>query len=128
MELDEFIKTVLVQVLSGVRAAQNDKAVGAFVVSGKDGGHELPKNSRVSSSSQLKSTIIDFDVAISVETNDKVSGSGGLKVMGIGANLGGEVSSKDTRVSRIQFGVPILLPQTERNWYEELKKSNENQA
>jgi uncharacterized protein YbaR (Trm112 family) len=123
MELDEFVKTVLVQVLSGVREAQKDPAVGAFVVSGKDGGHELPNNSRVSSGARLKSTIIDFDVAVSVESSDKVSGSGGLKIAGIGGQVGGELSSKDTRVSRIQFGVPILLPQNERNWHEELQNS-----
>lgn len=119
MELNDFVKTVLVQVLSGVREAQKDKNVGAFVVSGKDGGHQLPSNSRVSNSAQLKSTIIDFDVAISVESFDKVSGRGGLKVAGIGGSVDGELSSKDTRVSRIQFGIPILLPQTERNWHEE---------
>lgn len=120
MELEEFVKTVLIQVLTGVREAQKDSAVGAFVVSGKDGGHELPKNSRVSSSARLKSTIIDFDVAISVESSDKMHGNGGLKVMGIGGSIDGEVASKDTRVSRIQFGIPVLLPQNERNWYEEL--------
>ncbi|MAM70022.1 MAG: hypothetical protein CMP91_02590 [Gammaproteobacteria bacterium] len=124
MELDEFVKSVLIQILSGVREAQKDEALGGLVVAGKDGGHDYPKNSRVSSSAQLKSTIIDFDVAISVETTDKASGSGGLKVAGIGAGIEGEISSKDTRVSRIQFGVPILLPKNERNWYEDLQKSN----
>ena len=115
MELDEFVKSVLIQILSGVREAQKDEALGGLVVAGKDGGHDYPKNSRVSSSAQLKSTIIDFDVAISVETTDKASGSAGIE---------GEISSKDTRVSRIQFGVPILLPKNERNWYEDLQKSN----
>jgi len=107
MELDEFVKSVLVQVLSGVRAAQKDPDVGAFVVTKMDGGHEIPENSRVSSNSMLKSTIIDFDVAISAETTDKVGGSGGLKVAGIGGSLDSETASKDTKVSRVQFGVPF---------------------
>lgn len=128
MELDEFVKTVLVQVLSGVCEAQKHPTVGAFVVSGKDGGHQLPSNSRVSSSARLKSTIIDFDVAVSVESYDKVSGSGGLKVAGIGGSVDGESSSRDTRVSRIQFGIPILLPQNERNWHEELQNSENGRA
>jgi hypothetical protein len=120
MELDEFIKSVLVKVLSGIRQAQDEENVGAFVVPGGDGGHEYPKNARVSSSARLKSTIIDFDVAITVESSDKASGGGGLKIAGIGADIKGESSTKDTKVSRIQFGVPILLPENQRSWHEEL--------
>jgi hypothetical protein len=122
MELDEFITSALVKVLSGIREAQNEENVGAFVVAGSDGGHEYPKNARVSSSARLKSTIIDFDVAITVESSDKTGGGGGLKIAGIGADIKGESASKDTRVSRIQFGVPIMLPENQRNWYEELTK------
>lgn len=122
MELDDFVKSVLVKVLSGVREAQKDESVGAFIVPGGDGGHEYPKNARVSSSARLKSTIIDFDVAVTVESSDKAAGGGGLKIAGIGADLKGESTNKDTRVSRIQFGVPIMLPENQRNWYEELTK------
>ena len=122
MELDEFIASALVKVLSGIRQAQNEENVGAFVVPGGDGGQEYPKNARVSSSARLKSTIIDFDVAVTVESSDKTGGGGGLKIAGIGADIKGESASKDTRFSRIQFGVPILLPENQRNWYEELTK------
>jgi len=122
MELDDFVKSVLVKVLSGVKKAQEEEDVGAFVVPGGDGGHEYPKNARVSSSARLKSTIIDFDIAVTVESGDKVAGGGGLKIAGIGGDVKGESTSKDTRVSRIQFGVPIMLPENQRNWYEELTK------
>ena len=121
MDLDEFIKTALVQVVSGIRSAQEVDGVGAFVVPGGDGGHKYPNNARVASNARLKSTIIDFDVAVTVENADKTSGSGGLKVAGIGADLKGETTSKDTKVSRIQFGIPIMLPESQSNWYEELK-------
>ena len=122
MELDEFITSVLVKVLSGIRQAQEEENVGAFVVPGGDRGHEYPKNARVSSSARLKSTIIDFDVAVTVESSDKIAGGGGLKIAGIGADINGESATKDTRVSRIQFGVPILLPENQRNWYGDLTK------
>ena len=122
MELDEFVKSVLVNVLSGVREAQETESVGAFVVPGGDGSHAYPKNSRVSSSARLKSTIIDFDVAVTVESSDKAGGGGSLKIAGFGASLEGESTSKDTKVSRIQFGIPIMLPENQRNWYEELTK------
>lgn len=122
MDLDEFIKSVLVKVLSGIKQAQAEESVGSFVVPGNDGGHEYPKNARVSSSARLKSTIIDFDVAITVEASDKTTGGGDLKILGFGADIKGESAMKDTKVSRIQFGVPILLPENQRNWYEELAK------
>jgi hypothetical protein len=112
VELDKFIEAVLIQVLSGIRAAQELPSVWAFVVSGKDGGHELPRNSRVSSSAQLKSTIIGFDVAISVDASDKVSGTCGLKVAGIGAAIAGETGTKDTRVVASNFGFPSCCPKT----------------
>lgn len=121
MDLDEFIKSALVKVLSGIREAQTDENVGAFVVPGGDGGHEYPKNARVSSSARLKSTIIDFDVAVTVESSDKAGVGGGLKIAGFGIGAEGETATKDTRVSRIQFGVPIMLPENQRNWHEELK-------
>lgn len=125
MELDEFIKSVLVKVLSGIRQAQDEKSVGAFVVPGGDGGHEYPKNARVSNSALLKSTIIDFDVAITIESSDKTAGGSGIRIAGIGADIKGESATKDTKVSRIQFGVPILLPENQRSWYEELTKNRD---
>lgn len=120
MDLDEFVESVLVKVLKGIASAQKAEDVGAFVVPGGDGSHEYPKNARCSSSARLKSTIIDFDVAVTVESGDKATGGGGLRIAGIGAKLEGEISSKDTKVSRIQFGVPIMLPENQRNWFEEL--------
>ncbi len=120
MNLDKFVKSVLVNVLSGIKEAQGAEDIGAFVVPGSDDGHEYPKNARVSSNARLKSTIIDFDVAVTVESSDKITAGGGLKIAGIGAELDGEATSKDTQVSRIQFAVPIMLPENQRNWYEEL--------
>lgn len=115
MELDESIKTALVQIVSGIREAQSVDGVGAFVVPSGDGNHKYPENSRVTSNSNIKSTIIDFDVATTVENVDKTGGGGGLKVAGIGADLKGETANKDVKVSRVQFGVPIMLPESQSN-------------
>ena len=119
MELDEFVKTVLSKVVSGIREAQKTEGVGGFIVPSALGGHEYAKHPRVSSKAMFSSTIIDFDIAIIAEENTGKSGGGGLKVAGIGANPEGESSFKDTRVSRIQFGVPILLPASKRQWHSE---------
>ena len=120
MNLDEFVKEVLIEIISGIRGAQDVKG-GAFIVPSGDGGHKYAKHSRVSSSARLKSTIVDFDIALTAEDSSKTAGGGGLKVVGIGANIQGESSSKDTTVSRIQFAIPILLPESQRKWHEEIK-------
>ncbi|MBK8816675.1 MAG: hypothetical protein IPN42_14745 [Methylococcaceae bacterium] len=120
MNLDEFVKEVLTKIVAGIREAQANDG-GAFIVPAGDGGHAYANHSRVSSNGKLKSTIVDFDIALTVEDSSKTSGGGGLKVAGIGANLEGESSSKDTKISRIQFGIPILLPESQKKWHEELK-------
>jgi hypothetical protein len=73
----------------------------------------------------LKSTIVDFDIALTVEDSSKTTGGGGLKVAGIGANINGESSSKDTKVSRIQFSIPVLLPESQKQWHLELQRESE---
>lgn len=124
MELEDFISQVLGQIVAGIRKAQSAES-GAFIVPGGDGGHEYASHARVSSSARLKSTIVDFDIALTVEESKKSSGEGGVKVAGIGGSLTGESSSKDTRVSRIQFAVPLLLPESQRDWYSELKSGSQ---
>lgn len=121
MKLSEFVQEVLSEVVAGIRAAQAGDG-GAFVVPGGDGGHDYAKHPRLSSSARLKSTIVDFDIAVTVEDSSKGGAGGGIKVFGIGANLQGEQSSKDTTVSRIQFAVPVLLPESQRDWHAELKR------
>ena len=63
MNLDEFVKEVLSQIISGIRSAQEAEG-GAFVVPSGDGGHDYAKHPRVSSSGRIKSTIVDFDIAL----------------------------------------------------------------
>jgi len=124
MKLDEFVKEVLTEIISGIRNAQEAEG-GAFIVPGGDGGHDYAKHPRVSSSARIKSTIVDFDIALTVEESSKGSGGGGLKVFGMGANVQGELSSKDTTVSRIQFAIPLILPQSQKKWHEELQKNSD---
>lgn len=124
MELDNFVTTVLTNIVSGIRKAQEADETGAFVVPGGIGGHEYAKHPRVSISGLLSSTVVDFDIAITVEESKSKSGSGGLKVAGIGASGEGSSAAKDSRVSRIQFGVPVLLPESQKPWHEVLKEGN----
>jgi len=51
-------------------------------------------------------TRVDFDVAVSAETAG--GGKGSIKVLGVGAEGGGQ--HKSTYANRITFSVPIRLP------------------
>ena len=78
MQLREFIKEVLTQIVAGVRDAQEPNG-GAFVVPAGDGGHKYADHPRFAASARLKSTIVDFDVAVTAEDADKVESGAGVR-------------------------------------------------
>lgn len=118
MQLREFIKEALTQIVDGVRDSQEPNG-GAYVVPAGDGGHKYAAHPRFAASARLKSTIVDFDVAITAEDSDKIEGGGGIRVLSIQFGAKGEAASKDITVSRIQFAVPLLLPESPREWHKE---------
>jgi hypothetical protein len=120
MQLREFIKTVMTEIVEGVRDAQ-DQNGGAFIVPAGDGGHKYADHPRFAASARMKSTIVDFDVAITAEDAAKIEGGAGIKVLSIQFGAKGENSTKDTTVSRIQFAVPLLLPESKREWNKEAR-------
>lgn len=121
MNLDEFVKTALVNILTGIRQAQEADVVGALIVPAGIGGHDFATHPRVLNAARLTSTIVDFDIAVTVEEGSNIAGGGGLKIAGFGAKLDGSTTSKDVSVSRIQFAIPMLLPESQKQWHEELK-------
>ncbi len=118
MQLRDFVKEVLTQIVDGVRDAQEPNG-GAFVVPASDGGHKYAEHPRFASSARLKSTIVDFDVAVTVEESDKAGGKAGVKVFSFQIGVDGELASKSSTVSRVQFAVPLLLPESKREWHKE---------
>ncbi len=90
MELKDFIKETLVEIIEGVKDAQ-----GAI-----DSGSVVGRR-------QESAQTVDFDVAVT--TSSATEGGGKVSVMGIGsAGLEGSTSSE--AVTRIKFAVPIDLP------------------
>jgi len=112
MSLREFVKESLVEIVQGVKEAQEEtKETGALVnprvlatgtaytyIRG-DGPH-----------GGLVVTQMEFDVALKL-----AEGTGGKAAIGVVAGIlgiGGEVKSEETtsHVSRLKFSVPVLLP------------------
>jgi hypothetical protein len=52
-------------------------------------------------------TFVEFDVAVTAETTDVMTGSGGFKIIVASAGVGGQVTERNQSTNRIQFSVPI---------------------
>lgn len=114
MEVQEFVAETLKQIIEGVRLAQNEIAVDRD--ERKDGAINPERASgkatgpRASSGHQPIETV-SFDIAITVSEETSAGGKGGLMVAGVGLGAKGEFTSASTAVSRVNFNVPIALPQ-----------------
>lgn len=109
MQLDTFVTEALLQIIKGVRAAQeqNSDMPGTIVPHVKDIYGATGGN--VYSDDGLLSSIV-FDVAIVTSTNSQAEGKVGIFVAGVGIGGGGGSSKQMETSSRIQFTVPIVLP------------------
>jgi hypothetical protein len=105
MELKEFIANTLSEIQEGVQMAI-DKTIKGSVPGAI--------NPNFKSSNRDRSLVqnISFDIAVTVADEEKAGISGGIKVVGL--SLGGQdnVSSSTSRVSRIQFSIPVIPPVT----------------
>lgn len=88
MNLQEFIKEVLIQIDSAVDEARNTTK--------RDVSISTTQNQRA----------IEFDIAVTSEATDTTTGKAGIRVLQF-AEAGGDLSfeNKNSTVSRIKFGV-----------------------
>ncbi len=92
MELKEFIKSVLIDVVDAVEETRQESA----------------RDMRLYSASDQRT--VEFDIAVTAEDASSGSGRAGIKVFQL-IEGGGEISeqTKNSTVSRIKFGVNIDL-------------------
>jgi hypothetical protein len=112
MELREFIALTLTQIAQGVRDAQGAaEAVGA---------HVNPVNLHLRGPGQLSEAAkhgagwnpiqtVTFDVALTLDKTDMKKGRIGVAAV-FAAGVEGEIDTRNQRVNRVRFAVPILLP------------------
>ena len=101
MKLQEFVKESLLQVINGVKEANEslDDNRGSVNPAGRG-----PPNGRTVGGVPLQD--VEFDIAVLVSEGSDMGG--GLTVMGIGGK--GSISETNSSVSRIKFQVPVALP------------------
>lgn len=91
MELKEFVKKVIIDLDHAVSEANN----------------ETKREVRFKGVKEHR-TALEFDVAVTVESNNSGKGGGEIKVWGIGEiGASGHTEQKNSTVSRVSFGVDI---------------------
>jgi hypothetical protein len=102
MNLQEFIKTTLVSIKSGLRDANVELAK----QEGKELGNDFTSVfvMRPTNNEKSQSDIV-FDVAVTVSQKDDKTGGGGIKIAV--ASLGGEINQSNSQenVTRIKFHI-----------------------
>jgi hypothetical protein len=123
MQLKEFVKIALLELISAVDEAKNELDLEGSLICAplgpaytKDFGMKIDAFGRYYQK-------VEFDIAVTVAEESCVEGTmsakaGVLKVCGISADLEGSISANNSTVSRVKFHVPIALQCTN------LKKSD----
>lgn len=106
MDLKEFTKQTLVQIVEGVKEANEEFQDGAYVP------YLVPHNTKGRYIYEDGANVvdIDFDVAITATETEGANGGGGLKVASF-LNIGGALESKteNQTISRIKYTLPLVL-------------------
>lgn len=101
MDLREFVKATLVEIVGGVQDARDEierEGSNAYVAP------------IVRDSERNDLTSVAFDVAVTATETADGKAEAGIKVWALRLGASGGVSSGSESVSRIQFAVPVMLP------------------
>ena len=104
MNLDEFISESLMQILQGIRTAQqntNEMGPGIGIINPKWG--TAPDHATYISE-------VGFDIAISAVDQQTGGGKAGLKVLSVEVGGARETSTERSSVSRVSFRLPVSFP------------------
>lgn len=116
MELKEFITETLVQMMEGVKnAQQRSKEFGGFV----NPEDQQKTSTHVGSSHWVKIQPVDFEISLT-ETSSSDSQKGiSVNFGGIGGKGGKEKNEQSTSLNKIKFTIPVILPYVDAaNTYE----------
>lgn len=113
MDLKEFTKQTLVQIVEGAHEANN-----ALTGSGARVLTEAPQHASKYIYKSIDEAInvidVDFDVAITATETEGSNGGGGLKVAGF-FSVGGNAENKveNQTISRVKYSLPLVLAENE---------------
>lgn len=114
MELNEFVKGTLLQIIQGVHEAQGlAKEYGATVNPGRITGNNLLQSTINNKSCTVQN--VDFVVGLTSSTSESTKLGIGVMLGSIG--IGGKTDANDnnTAATSVKFSVPIALPAEDNN-------------
>ncbi|MBK9550319.1 MAG: hypothetical protein IPO52_14750 [Gemmatimonadetes bacterium] len=107
MQLDEFVKSTLRQIIHGVRDAQNELGADGAAV---NPGVRTGPSSRIVHSTGTILQDVEFDIAVTVSESEN-SGSGlRVGVPWVSGKIEAGSDRQHSQVSRIKFVVPVAFP------------------
>lgn len=112
MDLKEFTKQTLVQIVDGVAAANAELNNGAYIP------YEAPQNTKRFVYQDGANIIdVDFDVAITATESEGANGGASLKVASL-LSLGGrtENTTENQTISRIKYTLPLVLAKKSKSY------------
>ena len=107
MELQEFIRSVLVQIVRGVEHAQLDLKDSQATINpeGISAQIALEQGKQTPSFGS-----VEFEVAVEVKNQTEQSGGAGIQVAVFKMGVDGKKLEIESHVSKLRFGIPIHLP------------------
>ena len=128
MQLKAFVKETLIQIIEGVKEAQEQVLVSGAIVNPKGFFTErdtikwLPE--RATGEHWREGQVVDFDVSVTVSETDEARGGLGIQIAStvIGVGVSGKSEEQNSTISRLKFSVPLFLPETSG----EVKPLNKN--
>jgi hypothetical protein len=119
VDLREFVRQTILDVLNGIADAQKDPEVGNRVAPKIVGNTKVDPSFGVASHDRSMWSVMKFDVAITAQTakegggGAKASAKANIHVVAFEGSLGGDakLTNKNETVSRIQFPIHFRLDQ-----------------
>lgn len=132
MNLQDFIKETIVQIAESVVEIQkhfDEKGIDAIVnprefedeENKKFAGRYKPYDYSFKTGKKYTTDYfrivdaVEFDVAVTIESDNKKEVGGKLKVFDIGIGAEGSEASKQANVSKLKFKIPLVLPHGREN-------------
>ena len=108
MDLKEFTKQTLLQIVEGAHEANNaltSSSARVLIEAPKHANKYIYKSSDVA----LNVIDVDFDVAITATETEGNEGGGGLKVAGLSFGGNSENRVENQTISRVKYTIPLVL-------------------
>jgi len=120
MELKEFISQTLVQIVEGIKDADQllekmDAAINPHFFHLKPPGSSVHGEIDESCTYQRVVQLIEFDIAVSTGKIEDAQATLGIMVVSAGAKGEVHAEKSNSSVSRIQFAIPMVLPASAKN-------------